>query len=128
MAGKRTCCSEKNEAMTEQEWQICTDRLEMLRFLQGKVSERKLRLFACACCRAIWSLFRENICRQAIALSEKFADGRVGVGELHKAVEAASRDGRRRRPSVKSRNSVTPATPVCRIEYSLQIVFAQELS
>jgi hypothetical protein len=37
--------------MTEVGWFACHDPEPMLQFLRGKVSERKLRLFACGCCR-----------------------------------------------------------------------------
>jgi hypothetical protein len=41
--------------MTPDEWHACTEPREMLSFLQesGAASDRKLRLFACACCRRI---------------------------------------------------------------------------
>src|SRR5262245_10116814 len=41
-------------ALSESGWFACTDPGPMSDFLQGKVSERKWRLFACACCRRIW--------------------------------------------------------------------------
>jgi hypothetical protein len=36
--------------MTDAEWFDCTDPAPMLEFLRGKASDRKLRLFSCACC------------------------------------------------------------------------------
>ncbi|MCI0463714.1 MAG: hypothetical protein L0Z62_42810 [Gemmataceae bacterium] len=44
--------------MTEAEWFVCCDPRLMLAFLEGKASERKLRLFVCACLRRIWSRMR----------------------------------------------------------------------
>jgi hypothetical protein len=57
----------------------------MLAFLGGQASERKLRLFACACCRRLWGEFLADECRQAVEVAERFADGRATEEQLRQA-------------------------------------------
>jgi len=71
--------------MTEAEWLACTDPQEMLNFSRGKVSPRKLRLFAAACCRRIWPLLKDRRCRRAVEVSERLADGRASEEEWEQA-------------------------------------------
>jgi hypothetical protein len=54
-----------------------------------EASERKHRLFACACCRLLWDAFPEQACREAAAVGERFADGAADPAELARAREAA---------------------------------------
>jgi hypothetical protein len=72
--------------MNEQEWLDCTDPMPMLEFLQDKVSDRKLRLFAVACCRSVWHLLNKRG-RRAVAMAESFADGMITASALEKARE-----------------------------------------
>src|SRR5947209_3207655 len=55
----------------------------------GLASERKLRLFACACCRWIWPRLTEARSRKAVETAEQFADGLTGEAELRRARAAA---------------------------------------
>ena len=57
--------------MTEQEWRDCGDPQKMLEFLRdnGRVSERKLRLFACACARRLWLSLTEPCCHLALLVA-----------------------------------------------------------
>jgi hypothetical protein len=71
--------------MTEAEWLACTDPQKMLKFLRGKATKRKLRLFAVACCRSIWHLLTNTRGREAVEVSERYADGVVNQRELMKA-------------------------------------------
>jgi hypothetical protein len=74
--------------MTETEWSRATNPERMLAFLRGRVSERKLRLFACACCRRIWRLLTDPRARQAVEVSEGFADGLATPEQLSVAYRA----------------------------------------
>ncbi|MFO0798304.1 MAG: hypothetical protein U0804_12575 [Gemmataceae bacterium] len=77
---------EQESTVTESEWATSTDPLAMLSFLRdlGLVSERKLRLFAVACCRRIrFDEARNGI--KAVDAAELFADGRITPHRLHEA-------------------------------------------
>jgi len=54
--------------MTEAEWLVCSEPRPILDYLQGTASDRKLRLFGCACCRRIWHLLEDQRSRQAVEL------------------------------------------------------------
>jgi hypothetical protein len=74
--------------MTEGEWLECEDPGPMLAFLSGKASGRKLRLFACACCRLIWPLFPGGPRSwEAVSVSERLADGLASAADLTAARE-----------------------------------------
>lgn len=81
--------------MTESEWLACQDPTPMFEFLAGKVSDRKLRLFACVCCRTVWSSI-PAVFQEAIRVAEEHADCRSTSVELGRAVSAAHRVRRKR--------------------------------
>lgn len=95
--------------MTETDWLDCTDARGMLEYQyrqaiadkpallvglrlkfwwkarpQGTVSDRKLRLFACACCRSAWDDLDDDT-RRVIEVAEAAADRRVSLAELRQA-------------------------------------------
>jgi hypothetical protein len=66
--------------MTEAEWLTCPDPLRMLEYLEGRISPRKLRLFACGCCRRLWRVWRfpdDEFARVVIERAERYADGQA---------------------------------------------------
>src|SRR3954454_2443959 len=71
--------------MTQNEWQDSADPLAMIAFLRssGGASDRKLRLFACACCRRLWHVWGDLPGeRRAVEAAERFAEGLADAREL----------------------------------------------
>jgi hypothetical protein len=83
--------------MTEAEWLACAEPRRMLLFLLGdnylrvqdveafpacKGSDRKLRLFACACYWSIRHLLPNPLAQEAVEMAERFADGLAAMNDL----------------------------------------------
>jgi hypothetical protein len=78
--------------MTEDQWLTCTNPKEMLAFLadRRRASERKLRLFSCACCRRVWHALTDERARKAVEVAERYADGAAGEEEREEALAATA--------------------------------------
>ncbi|QEL15886.1 hypothetical protein [Limnoglobus roseus] len=93
--------------MTEAEWlseaanpQWMAFHLTECKMPRTKAGRRKLRLFACGCCRVTWGLLPDDRLRGAVEVAERFADGRATKMELaasHMASEAMR--GRSQQPA-----------------------------
>lgn len=70
--------------MLEPEWIEASDPLAALEFFDGLdlLTERKQRLFDCACVRRIWHLILDRSCQHAVETAERYADGFVSLEQL----------------------------------------------
>jgi hypothetical protein len=71
--------------VTESEWLASEDPQAMLETLRGRASDRKLRLFGCACCRLVWHLLADERSRKAVEVVEASGDGPIDKGTLSRA-------------------------------------------
>jgi len=86
------------KTVTEAEWLACGLPYLMWGHLDNVVhvarrstGRRKLRLFACACCRAMWQFLPEADQRRAVEIAEAFADEQRDPAELAQARDRAWR-------------------------------------
>jgi hypothetical protein len=71
-------------------WKTETDLSALLSSVKdNESSQRRARLFACACCRRLWDLLQTDPARQIVELAEAYADGAVSAAELQTANDSA---------------------------------------
>ena len=75
--------------MTEAQWLAIENPTFMLEHIRQQVSDRKLRLFGCACCRRVWHLY-DTAGRHAVGVAERLADQLATNTERRAAVLAIS--------------------------------------
>ena len=68
--------------MTEDEWLECKNSTRMLEFLQGKASDRKLRLGGCACGRRVMPYEATEGITILLHNAERVADGDGDASEV----------------------------------------------
>jgi len=77
--------------MMESEWLTSTDPIAMLHFLMGKVSDRKLRRFACRCCRhpVVWDLLQRRSAEELVEVAERYVEGDATWDQVIHAAQIA---------------------------------------
>jgi len=75
--------------MSDDEWLNCDEPSVMLDSLRIAKSDRKLRLFAAACCRRIWHLLSDERSRRGVDVAESYFDGLLSKEVLQVASQAA---------------------------------------
>ena len=102
--------------MTESEWldetnvsQWMANALYDRRVSRTKSGRRKLRLFACGCCRLAWKTIPNKRLRDAVQTAERFADGTASAAELAAARAGVERLASDRGPYGKSSTRVRVA-------------------
>jgi hypothetical protein len=71
--------------MDEATWLACQDPMPMLAFLRRRASERKLRLFAVACCRRHRGAVRGKKNLRVLERAEEFAEGHISRKQMVQA-------------------------------------------
>jgi hypothetical protein len=62
-------------------WSTSNDPDEMIGLFRKEISNRKFRLYACACCRRAWDRLPQ-LSRKTIEAAERFADGLLTAANL----------------------------------------------
>jgi hypothetical protein len=65
--------------MTENHWLSCDSPVPLLEHLKGKVSDRKLRLFACHCLRRVWHFLDDDRKQQLQTFERDLTDWPIGT-------------------------------------------------
>jgi hypothetical protein len=105
-AGKEISCPStgrvvrvvRYQPFDEAEWLACDNPCILVKCVVGlppsyrqdpRVTTRKLRLFACSCCRVVWDLLTDPRSRHAVEIAERFVEGMADQQELASASNEA---------------------------------------
>ncbi len=69
--------------MTEQEWLDRNDAETMLKYMETRATDRKVRLFAIACCRQRPKQLTSKAAQTVVANAERLADGEIPFSGLN---------------------------------------------
>jgi hypothetical protein len=97
--------------MSEQDWMTWWDAFDLLSWCEdeeGRLSQRKLRLFAVACCRTIWPVLTDAT-QRAVEVAERFADHQASSEELKAIRSAAEADQRAVQPAASGAEATKEA-------------------
>jgi hypothetical protein len=72
----------------ENDWWTCNDPVLLANYRPNWPSQRKRRLFACACCRLVWEDLAPQA-RDAVELAERLVDGLADPGDVARACTSA---------------------------------------
>jgi hypothetical protein len=84
----REVITQRLQPFNEAQWLACTDPLLLTQWEGPAATERKRRLFACACCRLLWGKLTQPRARAAVEVAERFADGAATEKERTAAYQA----------------------------------------
>ena len=76
--------------MGDWDWVTVNNPRLLLDYVRGRVSERKRRLFACACCHMVRHLIVDERSWHAVTLAEEYADDLATAAEVDAAAHIAN--------------------------------------
>jgi hypothetical protein len=104
--------------VTEAEWLASNEAEYLIRHItmssraaRTKAGRRKLRLYACACCRLIWDMIPDDDSRRALEVNEQFADGLVDRAAFQAISVTSARAAQRRWQVAWNTCRVAPGHP-----------------
>jgi hypothetical protein len=108
--------------MSEEEWLAANSPQPLFTLLQSREPiPRKLRLFACACSRAVWDDSWPQRCKEVVITTERFVDGQATANELNRARAQACQAARPAAQAARSRGDSAAAQM-----FELRLWFAAE--
>src|SRR5262245_21577277 len=99
-------------------WRVCSDPVQMINLLEPAfadevISDRKIRLFVCACCRRVWHRLSAETRQNHVELAERYVDGRATREEFDVV------DWDREKP--KDLESIREACPVLNYKFGKEL-------